>query len=386
MSHINNEQWEELLDLFEEDFIELVTNFVKDSQKRIEIIKKSHQEGDNSNGLEEAHALKGASANLGAETLSKHCFTMQSICQANMIQHAFNVVEDIENEFAKVEEEINKRLAKLANNQEDNDNKTKNNPLDNIQIVMINTTLPANIGSTARAMHTMGLSNLTLVSPKLPIDDTSIAHAGGGLEVLNNAQEVTTLQEAIADSQLIFACSSRSRHMPRPVINPIQSAKIIADFFTENNSKNNNAKISILFGREDRGLTNEELATADYHIQIDANPNYPVLNVASAVQVVASFIYSYFSQLNTNNKELENDKSLIHTIRQEWDEPAINQQQQEQLTAKMIELMQNLELADNNDLRLLPQRLSRLSSRLQLDIKEYQLIMAVLGKLQKKLL
>ncbi len=113
MSHINDEQWEELLDLFEEDFIELVTNFVKDSHKRIEIIKKSHQEGDNANGMEEAHALKGASANLGAETLSKHCFTMQSICQANMIQHAFNVVEDIENEFAKVETEINERLAKI---------------------------------------------------------------------------------------------------------------------------------------------------------------------------------------------------------------------------------------------------------------------------------
>ncbi len=303
---------------------------------------------------------------------------MQTVCQANMIKDAFNVVEDIENEFAKVAEEINERLAKIQPTR-------IINPLDNIQIVMINTTLPANIGSTARAMHTMELSHLTLVSPKLPIDETSIAHAGGGLEVLNNAGEFATLQEAIADSQLVFACSSRSRHIPRPVINPMQSAEIIANFLAENNSEDNNAKISILFGREDRGLTNEELATADYHIQIDANPNYPVLNVASAVQVVTSFIYSYFFELsNSNSNELVEDKnSLIHTVRQEWDEPAINQQQQEQLTTKMIELMENLQLADKNDLRLLPQRLSRLTSRLQLDVKEYQLIMSVLGKLKR---
>lgn len=174
---------------------------------------------------------------------------------------------------------------------------TVNDYLSCLQIVMVNTTLPANIGSAARAMHTMGLSRLTVVDPKLPIDETSVSHAAGGSELLTSATITPTLESAIADCQLVFAASSRSRHMPRPVVTPTQAAKIMFDFIDKqtalnlaNNSESPQAiskpNIAILFGREDRGLTNEELAYADYHIQIDANPAYPVLNVASAVQEI----------------------------------------------------------------------------------------------------
>src|SRR5699024_6092402 len=190
-----------------------------------------------------------------------------------------------------------------------------------LQIVMVNTTLPANIGSAARAMHTMGLSRLTVVDPKLPIDETSVSHAAGGSELLTSATITPTLESAIADCQLVFAASSRSRHMPRPVVTPTQAAKIMFDFIDKqtaldlaNNSESPQAiskpNIAILFGREDRGLTNEELAYADYHIQIDANPAYPVLNVASAVQVIASFIFAY-AQTHAQNPDesLEDRKS-----------------------------------------------------------------------------
>ncbi|HAR75912.1 MAG TPA: rRNA methyltransferase, partial [Psychrobacter sp.] len=176
---------------------------------------------------------------------------------------------------------------------------TVSNYLSCVQVVMVNTTLPANIGSAARAMHTMGLSKLTVVDPKLPIDDTSISHAAGGSDLLSSAIIAPTLESAIADCQLVFAASSRSRHLPRPVVTPTQAAKIMLDFIDKQNAINEPngidtaPNIAILFGREDRGLTNEELAYADYHIQIDANPAYPVLNVASAVQVIASFIYAY---------------------------------------------------------------------------------------------
>ena len=64
---------------------------------------------------------------------------------------------------------------------------TVNDYLSCLQIVMVNTTLPANIGSAARAMHTMGLSRLTVVDPKLPIDETSVSHAAGGSELLTSA-------------------------------------------------------------------------------------------------------------------------------------------------------------------------------------------------------
>ena len=286
-------------------------------------------------------------------------------------------------------------------------NHTVSDYLSCVQIVMVNTTLPANIGSAARAMHTMGLSRLTVVDPKLPIDETSISHAAGGSDLLSSATIAPTLESAIADCQLVFAASSRSRHLPRPVVTPTQAAKIILDFIdkqtafdvadnneniklSENSQSTNKPNIAILFGREDRGLTNEELAYADYHIQIDANPAYPVLNVASAVQVIASFIFAYAqTHAQTTINSLDNDKNTtlqptldVH-LRQQWDEPAISQQQLQQLTHRTTELMVQRGLADSENLKSLPSRLSRLGSRVQLDQKEYQLLSALIAKLAK---
>ena len=268
-----------------------------------------------------------------------------------------------------------------------------------LQIVMVNTTLPANIGSAARAMHTMGLSRLTVVDPKLPIDETSVSHAAGGSELLTSATITPTLESAIADCQLVFAASSRSRHMPRPVVTPTQAANIMFDFIDKqtalnlaNNSESPQAiskpNIAILFGREDRGLTNEELAYADYHIQIDANPAYPVLNVASAVQVIASFIFAYAQTHAQNPDESLDDVNPVQPIldvhlRQQWDEPAITQQQLQQLVQRTTNLMVQRGLADSEHLKSLPARLSRLGSRVQLDQKEYQLLSALIAKLSK---
>ncbi|MEN6670669.1 RNA methyltransferase [Psychrobacter sp. B38] len=281
---------------------------------------------------------------------------------------------------------------------------TASDYLDCVQVVMVNTTLPANIGSAARAMHTMGLSRLTVVDPKHPIDDSSVSHAAGGSDLLSSAVIAPTLESAIADCQLVFAASSRSRHLPRPVVTPTQAAKIMLEFIdsqTALNSKDTLSEhqtsdtisppnIAILFGREDRGLTNEELAYADYHIQIDANPAYPVLNVASAVQVIASFIFAY---VNTHSQTIDNsmndnDSAVAQTtldvhLRQQWDEPAITQQQLQQLTQRTTDLMVQRGLADSEHLKSLPSRLSRLGSRLQLDQKEYQLLSALIAKLSK---
>ncbi|PID37536.1 MAG: hypothetical protein CR966_01390, partial [Pseudomonadales bacterium] len=102
LATINEEQWEEMLDLLEEDFVELVEQYLVDSRARVETIEQAHKAANNELGLEEAHTLKGASANLGMDALAKYCFDMQNICHANMIGDAYNVVADIQEEFAKV--------------------------------------------------------------------------------------------------------------------------------------------------------------------------------------------------------------------------------------------------------------------------------------------
>ena len=283
------------------------------------------------------------------------------------------------------------------------DTSVLNQRLQSIRIVMVNTTLPANIGSAARAMLTMGLTDLVVVDPKHPIDEDSVAHAAGAKSVLDNCTVVESLEQALADCQLVFAASSRQRHIPRPVVTPDDAAKLILSRPAED------TKIAVLFGREDRGLTNQELAMADYHIQIDANPDYPVLNVASAIQVISSFFYSRFLQdarkptvsnpatslprladnTSTTSASDQDEGNKINVIqRQNWDAPAITQDQKSNLQSRIIELMKGLELVESTEpdtLRELPNRLSRLLSRVQLDQKEFEIISSIIAKIKRKL-
>ena len=283
------------------------------------------------------------------------------------------------------------------------DTSALNQRLQSIRIVMVNTTLPANIGSAARAMLTMGLTDLVVVDPKHPIDEDSVAHAAGAKSVLDNCTVVESLEQALADCQLVFAASSRQRHIPRPVVTPDDAAKLILSRPTED------IKVAVLFGREDRGLTNQELAMADYHIQIDANPDYPVLNVASAIQVISSFFYSRFLQdarkptvsnpatslprladnTSTTSASDQDEGNKINVMqRQNWDAPAITQDQKSNLQSHIIELMKGLELVESTEpdtLRELPNRLLRLLSRVQLDQKEFKIISSIIAKIKRKL-
>lgn len=275
-----------------------------------------------------------------------------------------------------------------------------------ISIVMIGTTLPANIGSAARALHTMGLSDLVVINPRLPIDETSYANAAGGKSILQNARVINNIEDAISDCTLVFAASARSRQMPRPVVTPNLAAQISLQHFDAikkvidrssptNHSIEHLPKVAILFGREDRGLTNEELALAHYHIQIPANPDYPVLNIASAIQVIAAYFYEAITTnlaTNTpvmNTKQLQGIQPITHTlnviIRSDWDEGAITHQQTQTLNTAIITLMKKLNLTNDNNLKHLPNRISRLSNRLQLDQKEYALLQALIAKIGRSI-
>ncbi|MFW2176412.1 RNA methyltransferase [Moraxella sp. TY6] len=294
--------------------------------------------------------------------------------------------------------------------------------LANIRIVMVNTTLPANIGSTARAMHTMGLSDLVVVNPKRPIDEDAYVYSAGARDILDNVTLVDSLELAIADCHWVMATSSRQRHIPKPVMTPRQASHFAIDNFlqfiqqathnqdihpphtkqqaTDQQSSSFLPKVALVFGREDRGLTNEELQLANFHIQIPANPAYPVLNVAAAVQVIASIWYEVAEErlLNINIKAdsdlppiqptqpTQESDANWHSIalpqRQQWDEPAITHAQQVDLENHFLQLLQHVSLYNPSQSKMMPQRISRLFGRLQLDVKEYQLLKALLAKLK----
>ncbi len=151
--------------------------------------------------------------------------------------------------------------------------------LSSIRIVLVETFHPGNIGAVARAMKNMGLSQLTLINPRVFPDDEATSRAAGAKDLLEQAVVVNTLEEAIADCQLVIGTSARERTFDLPLMDLESAAELMLD-------KATNGTIAILFGRETMGLTNAEMLACHRHLYIDANPEYPVLNIAQAVQLV----------------------------------------------------------------------------------------------------
>ena len=151
--------------------------------------------------------------------------------------------------------------------------------LDNIRIVLVNTSHSGNIGSAARAMKTMGIHDLVLVDPVEAPDGRATAMAAGAVDVLANLRTVATLGEAVADCGWVIGTSARNRTLEWPLLDPRQAgAQAIREAATH--------KVALVFGRERTGLTNDELQQCHYHVCIPANPEYSSLNLAMAVQTL----------------------------------------------------------------------------------------------------
>lgn len=159
----------------------------------------------------------------------------------------------------------------------------------NIRIVLINTSHPGNIGSAARAMKTMGLERLYLVNPKFFPHGQATALASNAADVLENATVVDSLDAAIQDCGLVIGTSARTRMLLWSSFSAEKAAlkiKVAAD---------QNTQVAIVFGREDSGLTNDEIKRCHCQVFIPSNPEYSSLNLSAAVQVIGYEIYKAFA-------------------------------------------------------------------------------------------
>lgn len=161
--------------------------------------------------------------------------------------------------------------------------------LDAIRIVLVNTSHPGNIGSAARAMKTMGLKHLYLVDPVNEPDGKSHAMAAGATDVLGQAQIVSKLEDAISDCGLVVGTSARSRTLSWPMLDSRECGLKLIEEAAQ-------YPVALVFGRESSGLTNEELQMCNYHVCIDANPEYSSLNLAAAVQTLCYEIRMHYLQ------------------------------------------------------------------------------------------
>lgn len=155
--------------------------------------------------------------------------------------------------------------------------------LHRVRIVLTRTSHPGNIGAAARAMKTMGLSQLWLVAPRCVVDEHSIALASGASDVLASARTVGMLREALAGTTTALALTARRRELAieprwaRPAVMEL-AACLLAD--------SEERDVALVFGNETFGLDNEELAQCGHWALIPANPEYSSLNLAAAVQVL----------------------------------------------------------------------------------------------------
>lgn len=158
---------------------------------------------------------------------------------------------------------------------------TPNDPklLANIRIVLTRTSHPGNIGAAARAMKTMGLSQLYLVTPAVFPNSQADAMAAGAADVLAQARVCGTLAEALADTTLALGLSARRRDIVTEVLTPPEAA---SQALTHAQA----APVALVFGNEANGLSNEELSLCQGLVTINANPDYSSLNLAAAVQVL----------------------------------------------------------------------------------------------------
>ena len=237
----------------------------------------------------------------------------------------------------------------------------------NIKIVLVNTAHPGNIGGAARAMKNMGLSELCLVEPREYPAPRAVWRAAGAREVLTHATVVDSVDEAIADCSLVIGTSARERRIPWPLINPREcGVRVWAEAQKH--------KVALLFGREDRGLTNDELQKCHYHVHIPSNPEYSSLNLATAVQVLAYEI---------RMASLANESGDLPDLA-EWDQPLVNSEDLENFHNHLAETMAELDFYDPKNPKQLLTRMRRLFNRLRMDQMEVSILRGLLSAVQRK--
>jgi len=223
-----------------------------------------------------------------------------------------------------------------------------------VKVVLVETSHPGNIGAAARAMKNMGLSRLVLVSPENFPNEKAVFRAASAADLLPMAEVYGSLDEAIADCSLVVGTSARERRIPWPVVDPRQAAQEISKVVNQKQS------VAILFGRESKGLKNEELHQCHLHLNIPTSDVYSSLNLAMAVQVVAY-------ELRLLNHDAIEPTEI-------WDQPLATSEELDHLFDHLETTLTEVKFHDPDNPRQLMTRLRRLFLRARPDQMEVNIL------------
>jgi TrmH family RNA methyltransferase len=235
---------------------------------------------------------------------------------------------------------------------------------ENIKIILVNPSHPGNIGACARAMKTMGLSQMRLVKPRREVDADAFARSAGADKILHQAQYFEDLKTAIADCQLVIGTSAR-QDVPDVIdLSFREAASIAVDTVPER-------KVALVFGREHAGLNNEELALCQYHAYIPANPEFSSLNLGAAVQVMC---YEVFLASQNTHKPAEMKLQDVYATQHEI----------ELLFAHFEKTLAEIHFYDPNNPRRLIPKLRAMLNRTQLLKSEVAILRGILTAVDAK--
>ena len=233
--------------------------------------------------------------------------------------------------------------------------------LAHIRIVLARTSHPGNIGAAARAMKTMGLSDLVLVEPAVFPNSQADAMAAGSTDLLARARVCATLAEALADTTLALGVSARRRDIVSEVLTPPEAAvRLLTEAQT--------GPVALVFGNESSGLSNEELSLCQGLVTIAATPDYSSLNLAAAVQVLSYDIRQAW---------------LGHAA---WPQPALDaasSDEVEKFYAHMETALAELEFLNPGSPGKLMLKLRRLFARTRLAKEEVNILRGILTAAQE---
>jgi len=234
--------------------------------------------------------------------------------------------------------------------------------LENIRIVLVRTYHPGNIGSSIRAMKTMGLTQLVLVSPRDYPSEEANKMASSAEDLLGEAAVVDDLYSAVHDCELVVACTARPRTFDLPMLLPEEASK---QLFTTAKTR----PVALVFGPERMGLHNDDIQLAHYRVTIPANPDYSSLNLASAVQILCY--------------ELRKQMDAIPEEKPQRTFPAIAQL--ENFYETLEELLNDSGFVNQKHPGQLMQKVRRFVSRAEPDESELNILRGSLAAIQRKM-
>lgn len=235
--------------------------------------------------------------------------------------------------------------------------------LSNIRTVLVRTHHPGNIGSAARAMKTMGLTDLALVNPVEYPSDESIKMAVSASDIVEKAMLFESLFDAVKDCTVVVASTARSRGYDLPELSPEQMAEILC-------ASSKTSKVALVFGPERMGLSNDDLQFARYRVTIPTNPDYSSLNLAAAVQTLSYEIF----------KQSESGKITNSNLSREFPDIGL----MEKYYVHLEETLTDSGFIIKNHPGEVMQKLRRLFSRAQLDKTELNILRGMLSSFQNK--